>query len=1759
MFELETMMSLSEELLGIDPHDIGGTDAKGAFARALVSHCENNDGLGALADAIRLRGLPTEPPPAPSKDEGELDPGTLVGDFRVLKRAAQGPLATIYLAERAAPSNGHTERAALKVFRPEHTKNKGAAWRLLTTARALRKVRDQGLANIYEAGTLADGRVYIASEYISGQTLAARISRTGPVHFNELRPVIRTVLKGLGALHAQGMLHGHLKADNIFLVRPTTPDEKSAHSYGVLSDLATARLLEISEDQLPGVFRLVGDPQTMAPEVARGDAASPRSEVYAMACLLYHAVTGRPPFEGANAIEQISAHLFEEPEPPSLIAPANSLPKELDDVLLRALSKVPEERYENAAEFAEAIEAAASISAPAEEVHALEMPVLFSAIAAFQENPEDDTLVAQLEALVAPTKEWQHVVDAFLEATDALEDADAKKHLLFRTARILADEMGDRQGAERVYRVVLEIDPSDPQAHNAIEELYRGAGDHEALVGLLLDRLDSEVETEARANILREVAQLYEDELDQADNALIAYVQALAEAPEDDRTVRGVERLATTDEHWSDTITLLNEAIEQSDSSDKAVRLCVVVAGFYVRCIDRPDVALPYLSRALAIDPGNEPALEAMTSLYRAAQSHQELVQLLNHRADTATNPSRARDLRAEAAEVVYTKLQDVALAEQMFAAVFAEDVAHPGAVSALQKIYASEGSWDRLAELLTKTAKEQRGKDRVATLCELAEIYEDRLSDIEQAEGALEDAIAIDEASSSALKGLERIYAMRGEHERLLENLQKQLSLATTPAQRIALLERMGTTFEENAQDTAKAAEYFERIIELAPGHEGANTALARLYRVLHRFDDLAQTLDRHAKSSDDPTRKAELLMQAARVLMADVGSPERAQFVCERVLSIVPEHQEALSLTARIRAAAGDTVAALDALELLADTEQDADKRADLWVRAGQTLEDSEDLDNAIDRYKLAIDASANHEPALEALARLYERRGDSRGQAELLLRKVELALDPGTRAERLVALGKLRLDKLKDKALATDAFERALELDPTNLDALLGMGELAIERERWEDAAAYLEPLLDRTTELPGNVAREVCLNAGDAFRHLERYKEAERAYLQAKGIDPEHLEALRRLAKLASDNAKYDEAVETFLELLKRTDASGTQAERGQLLVSLGHAQQNAGRLHDAAASFADASEILVDDKDVLDALCEVQEALENWQAVARTLRRRLDLAEDEREKFTLWVKSGDVYAQRLGDREKAAKSYVAALELDADDRNVLSKLMAAYSESKDWSRLVEVLVRMAAVVDDPKLQGKYYATAGAVSLGELGVLEQAADHFERALSYDPTLDNAFRSLVECLTRLTAWDRLARVSRSFIESSKARVTDEQLASLWDNLGELYHYRLNRIAEAVEAYEAAQKLDPENRARTERLVEIYGKQPSAYANRAILKHAELLAQNPYRVESYKALRKLYTQLSRPDEAWAVCQALRSLNMAEPDEEAFFKRHRIQAPATARECITEELWSDYLVHDDQDMLLTAIFAAMQPAAVSELAQPPTSFGITRSGQLNCESAQAVLAQMLYYASGVTLIQLPPVFYRENDSGGVSFLFTQPPALGLGQAAFQQAPDQALAFIAGQKLSYMRPGHYMRQLVPTGSGLRAWLLAAIRLANPRFPVPETMREQVERNRNALGTTLTVPQQQVLTSMIEKLLQEQPELDMKRWALGVDLTADRIGFVLANSLDASVAVIRASSSDGSYASERDRLKELYRFAVSPQYLTLRRTIGVTIL
>lgn len=1754
LFELDELKKLSDELLGLDPDQVGGTEGKGAFARALVQHCLSEDALLALADAVlsTKEGVDQKVESLFEGDAGEdLAPSSELGGFRILKKLGEGRVGVVYLGEQKTDDG--KIRVAIKVLRPVHARDRSATRRFLTVIRMLKTLEGRNLAPILGLGITADGRPWVATSFVEGQTLAARIGRTGPLHYNEARPVIRGVLDALELLHGRGLVHGDISAENVFMVRVTAADGDTKEPTGVLVDAGVDRLFGRSAP-------LLGSGKGVAPELARGGRANAASDLYAVGCLLYEALTGRAPYAGDTAIDVVAQHLAAEPAAPSEHAPRGWVAKELDEIVLKAIAKNQPERYADAAAFAEALESIGRTSIPPEarEKKELDQDALDAATDALLEAPGDEELAAALEKVVEPAEAWDKAAEVLILAVDAAEDDAAKKALLFRLARIQEGDLADHAAAEASYRKILEIDAEEAIATAAIIELKRSAGDHEGLVELLLEKTESDETAEERAATLREIAETYERKLEDSDNAFIAWVQALAEEPHDQRSIDAVQRLAGKDtDRWNEAVGALNETLEHLEDDEKPP-LYVLMGGWYAEHLNRPDFAVPCYNQALTIDPSNDAALAGTIALYRKAQTWQELVAMLIQRADAASNPAKARDWRAEAAQVVRGKLNDTERATTLFEEILVDDPAHPKAAEALETIYAENGKWKPLVKLLETKAKNQRGEDHNDTLCAIAELYEDRLKNLDQSAAHYEAALKHDATNLGALKGLERIYAQTEKYPELLDNLDKQLHVAATPRQKIALLERMGSMNLEEFVDREKAESCYAQIVEIEPGHEGANTALARIYRKLQRFDDVAETLQRHALGSEDEAHKVELLLAATKVLMVDVGAPERALAMVERVTALDPDHTEALELSSRLQAQTGDTAKALAATDRLADAEKDPTKKADLYVRAGQILEDNGDKDGAIERYKHALDAQSDHSAAATALRSIYSSRGDAHGAAELLMREIESTEGRISKAKLLAELGELRRDRLDERTKARKAFQEALELDPTCTPAARGLGDIAFEAEEWEDTAKYYEPLLARTSEMAADVARDVSVRCGDAFRELERFDKAQRAYLNAKAFASDDREVLERVAEVTFDMGAPDEAAELYRDVYKQFGRDLVGQEKGRVLWRFGESLRKAGDHGEAKMHLNEAATLMPEDPAPLRSLKELYVAQEKWEEVVRTLRRRMEVAPDP-ERFDLLVEAGDVLMQKVGDKTKASKSYVAALELRGDDRNLLTKLMAVYSESKDWSRLVEVILRIAELVDDPNQLSKYYHTAAAISHFELNRLDEASDYYEQALEHDPGMLRSFEGLVTALNAQAAWDRLEEIYRGRLKRLGEDAEAKDRAHLFDQLGELLLHRLERAGDATEAFEEAQKYDPGNRQRAEQLAQVYTAEPKRFFAKAVKVHGDLLAINPYRIESYQALRKLYTEAKKPDESWCACQALTVLKNAEPDESSFYKKHRSAEPAVAKSSLTNELWNHHVLHPSQDPLLTDIFTAIAPAVTATQAKALESFKLKESDKRDPEKDEADLARMLHYAAGVTGITLPDVYFRKKDPGALSFVFTNPPSIGMGKAALAGgAPAKALAFVAARHLSFLRGGHYLRMLVPTGSGLRAWLLAAIKTAVGQFPVPKNLASSVEEHGASFEKHLPGPAQERLRSHVQKLLAAAPELDLKKWVGAVDLTADRIGFILANDLELATAVIKASPDEAAGVPQKERLKELHIYAVSDEYLSLRHKLGISI-
>jgi len=1191
------------------------------------------------------------------------------------------------------------------------------------------------------------------------------------------------------------------------------------------------------------------------------------------------------------------------------------------------------------------------------------------------------------------------------------------------------------------------------------------------------------------------------------------------------------------------------------------VHLYVTMGRMYLSRLGRSDYALSCFQRALEVEPDNDSANEALLELYRNSQAYTELSSALLSRAERSGNPVRARDYRAQAAVTLAHKLADEPKARTQLQLVLAEDPAHTLAFETLSNLLEAQSDHSALAELLERRVNALDGEAKLEPRLALAQLYEEHLHDSERAEACYLAATEAAPRRVDAWKGLERIYTEKQNYEGLLSALRAQVELAPTPRQRIALFERIGKLLEEEFVDHQQAAETFERIIAIDAGHENANLALSRLYRHLSRYEDVVTTLTRLAGSAREPKRKVELLLQVVRTFNVDIGSPERAMQVCERILELDPEEPETLSELARLKTTSGDVASAVSAIERLAEAESDATKRAEHYIRAAKLLEEHGDRDGAIGRYKKALDSDRQSLPAVDALRTLYARRGDAQGTIEMLNLAIALTEGDRKRAELYAELGTWRADKLEDEKSAEDAFELALSLDPTCTIAQVGLGRIAFARKEHEQAASYLGAVLGRLDELQRSEAAEVCAFAAESFRAIGQLDKAVDAYKRARDYAPDDLATNERYASIVRESGDARAAERLYERLYSRFDEELDVSERLRVLRAWGETQLDAGLLPQAIDTFKDALARKSDDEGALKGLTRAYKDSEQYDEVINLLQLRSRLTHDAELRFNLLVETGDVFLEKIKDRDAATQTYVMALDQQPHNRNLLSKLMAVYSDAHDWSRLIEVILRIAEMVDSPEQLAKYYNTAANIAQKELGRYDEAANYYEAALAQLPPESGQAQldGLVRCLTENQDWERLSRAYETrFARLQEISAPPAELAALLDARARVLAEHLGRTQEALELYEQAQALEPDNRERREMLTSVYTKEPKRYFARAVAAQRAWLAEDPYRVDSLSALRRIYTSAKRPDESWCLCQALRCLQMADVDEEKFFKKYRLSSLPRARRVLDDELYRAYVAHPLQDPGLTALLAAIAPAVMAVGSQPLTAFGVDPRNFSDPTTDTTPMARMLHHVAEMTGVQLPEVYHCPNDAGGLSFLFAIPPAIGIGMGARANGPQQALAFVAARHVSYYRPGNFVRQLVPTGTGLRSWLFAAIRNVSPKFPIPAQMEPVVKECLDAIRTQLTGPQRDTLRSMTQKLLEAAPELDMKRWMAGVDLSADRLGFLLANDLKIANAVIDASPEEVSVIGKKDRLRELLAYSVSEPYFELRKALGIAL-
>jgi serine/threonine-protein kinase len=264
-------------------------------------------------------------------------PDTLIdqvfdGRYKVVRKLGTGGMANVYLAEDQELGR----RVAIKMLDDRHAQDEQFVERFRREAKNAAGLSHPNVVSIYDRGQ-AEGTYYIAMEYLEGRTLKELLVARGPTPIPVAIDYARQILAALGFAHRNGVVHRDIKPHNVAVA----PDGRVK-----VMDFGIARA---GTSQMTETGSIIGTAQYLSPEQAKGAPVGPTSDIYSVGIVLYEMLTGAVPFTGDTPLEIAMKHLSAIPEPPSEQRP--EVPHELDSIVLRALAKRPEDRYQSAEEM----------------------------------------------------------------------------------------------------------------------------------------------------------------------------------------------------------------------------------------------------------------------------------------------------------------------------------------------------------------------------------------------------------------------------------------------------------------------------------------------------------------------------------------------------------------------------------------------------------------------------------------------------------------------------------------------------------------------------------------------------------------------------------------------------------------------------------------------------------------------------------------------------------------------------------------------------------------------------------------------------------------------------------------------------------------------------------------------------------------------------------------------------------------------------------------------------------------------------------------------------------------------------------------------------------------------------------------------------------------------------------------------------------------------------------------------------------------
>lgn len=1319
-----------------------------------------------------------------------------------------------------------------------------------------------------------------------------------------------------------------------------------------------------------------------------------------------------------------------------------------------------------------------------------------------------------------------------------------------------------------------------------IEMNARKAKKWDTVVEVILGRIEA-AEAAERARELLSLSEVYETEVGDLARAFEAVTTACQIAPDDDAAAARAEKLAAATGNWADLVSEASEIATEASDGKLASKWWARLGGWYATKLDRVDYALPSLRRALELDNTNRAAYVALGDLYRKQQKWADLADTLKAHAEIEADQKTKVGALIDLGDLYETQLASTAKAIESYQAAFDLDENSDDALAALERLYRRDEKWANLAKVLDRRAEisaESGDSGRAAAIRrELATLRAEKLGDLEGAIARYEAAVAANGSDATALKALVDLYDKTGRTEDYLRTMER-LGAVAPEGEKLQTLRKLAAELED--RDAGRARDAYEKLLQADPNADDAYRGLERVLKAEENWDELVAAMRRHIAAIKTPAARVELYLESAQVYERNLDDTQKAIDAYMNVIAIEENNKVALSSLPRLYTRAEQYDRAVDVL--VRHAALDGEKGSALYAQAGRiAYENLNDGDLAQKYLEKAVGLDAENFEALKTLGQLNEKRSNWTNAVEMLLRAE--AAGP-TRIERVALLyqaAQITDQRLQDPSRALELYERVLKLDPDHVDAGQRVADRLVSMKRWDDALPVLEMLARQAEGLDKLERSRREAQLGKAYEELHRTEKAARHFRLAVESDPDSLDAAIGLAGVLMAEAKVHEGSEQatemwkevekrYRELLARHRSNISDAQTAEIWYRLGAASRALGEDKKAELSYRRALEKDALHEPTLEAMVELGGAHGEWRMVADAKRAQIDaIAKREGgdyKRAKLFEEIGDIYRERLKDVTSATNAYQEGLKIAPASRVLLHKLLEAFTEQRHWRKAIDMLDALTGLEDSPDRRARFHYTAAVIARDELQDGELAVEKFNAALDDNPLTPKAFDGVENVLIDRKDWKNLARAYRRQLKRLGTEAPTEKLLDMWTKLGDVYAEHLNDTEAATEAYQVACELAPDDVARHEQLADLYLEAGEPRRHEAIAELQFLVSHAPERVELYKALASLYRAEHELDKAFCVAQALVFLGAASEEERLLYERFRPRNFTPAPRRLTEELWQKSILHPREDRVVGAIFSSTLGALAASTAQPVTSFGLSPDSRTDLDRDPRPVSKIVKYVSGVLAIDPAPMVWLQEQGDGLRVANTVGlgserqklvPSLLVGAQVIGKQDERELAFEIGKRMAYLRPERFIALALGTLPKLETAFTGAVLASGARIKshdggVFNPDNDEAKKLASTLQKQVPGPLLEQVGELSHKLAGRLGNGLVTSWRAATDLTANRVGFIVANDFEVAAKGIATEGASLSTMSVKERLRDLLAYAVSEQYFQVRRHLGLHI-